>query len=56
MNNEFQVSLSDHLPLWHFDGEALVFADGSVGVGFEIKGRDISSAEPERINEFSKNT
>ena len=53
MNNAQSASLADYLPLWHFDNDILVFSDGALGVGFELKGRDISVAETERVNEFS---
>ncbi len=46
-------SFADYLPLWHFDNDFLVFSNGSLGVGFELKGRDISVSEPESIEEFS---
>ncbi len=45
--------MGDFLPLWHFDGDFLVYNNGSLGVGFELTGKDISIVEPEPINEFS---
>ena len=45
-NNEqggFMETLSDRLPIWHFDEDFLVFEDGSLGAGFCVSGADISN-------------
>ena len=49
MNN-----LADKLPLWHFDGDILVFDDGSLGCGFSLQGRDINSNDIPSLNEFDR--
>ena len=46
-------ALSDILPLWHFDDNLLVFADGLLGAGFEVSGKDIGCASKESINFFN---
>ena len=48
-------SLGDQLPIWHFDGDLLVFSDGSLGAGFEIEGFDASSSSTDEINDLSQN-
>lgn len=45
--------MGDFLPLWHFDGDIILYNNGALGVGFELTGKDISVAEPGQINEFS---
>lgn len=47
-------SLCDKLPIWHFDENLLVFKDGSLGAGFELTGRDISTATNNSINSFTR--
>ncbi|MDH4468008.1 MAG: ATP-binding protein [Bacteriovoracaceae bacterium] len=49
-NDQKFVSLGEHLPLWQFDENFLVFDDGSLGAGFSLKGLDISTATNEVIN------
>ena len=49
-----QISLADSMPLWHFDRELLVYSDGSLGVGFQIQGRDIVATTTESLNGFSQ--
>lgn len=44
--------LGDHLPIWHFDDNFLVYKDGSLGMGIKINGLDISTATHEVINSF----
>lgn len=44
--------LGDHLPLWHFDENLMVYHDGSLGIGLKIGGIDISTATNETINQF----
>lgn len=51
MNNN---SISDKLPYWHFHQDYMVFRDGSLGIGFSIKGADISSASDELINNLTQ--
>ncbi len=47
-------SLCDKLPIWHFDENLLVFKDGSLGSGFELTGRDISTATNTNINSLTR--
>ena len=49
---EFEA-MKDELPYWHFDGDAMVFDDGSMGAGFGIEGPDIGCATAEEINEIA---
>lgn len=42
--------IGDMLPLWHFEKDKLVFNDGSLGMGFKLKGFDISTSTHEVIN------
>lgn len=51
MNNK---SIVDRISYWHFHQDYMVFRDGSLGVGFSIKGADISSASDEFINNLTK--
>jgi conjugal transfer ATP-binding protein TraC len=44
--------LGDHLPIWHFDENLMVYNDGSLGAGLKITGLDISTATHEVINQF----
>ena len=49
-----EVALADKLPFWHFDGDILAFDDGSLGCGFILQGKDISSSDACAINEFNQ--
>lgn len=44
--------LGDHLPIWHFDENIMVYNDGSLGAGLKITGLDISTATNEAKNQF----
>lgn len=44
--------LGDHLPIWHFDENFMVYHDGSLGGGLKLSGIDISTATNEVINQF----
>lgn len=44
--------LGDHLPIWHFDDNMMVYNDGSLGAGLKISGLDISTATNEVKNQF----
>jgi len=46
-------SLADNLNLWHFDDHYLVHSDGSLGQGFKLTGKDISTATIDEINDFN---
>lgn len=45
--------LGEKLPFWHFDDDVMVYADGSLGVGFELSGMDIAAASTSQVNEFT---
>ena len=47
-------SLGAQMPFWHFDKDFLVFSDGSLGAGFELKGMDISSMSCDGINTINR--
>lgn len=47
-------ALATKLPFWHFNNDLMVYADGSLGCGYEISGLDISCEEEETINELSR--
>ena len=47
-------SLGAQMPFWHFDQDFLVFSDGSLGAGFELKGMDISSMSCDGINTINR--
>ncbi|MBF0361157.1 MAG: ATP-binding protein [Oligoflexia bacterium] len=47
------ASLVNHLPFWHFDGDLMVYGDGSVGCGFKIEGKDIVNLLNNEINDFT---
>lgn len=46
------TNLGDHLPIWHFDENIMVYNDGSIGAGLRITGFDISTATNEVKNQF----
>ena len=46
--------LADKLPYWHFDGDLMVYHDGSLGCGFVLQGKDISSGDASVINDFNQ--
>ena len=48
-------SLGQRLPFWHLDDDLVVFNDGSLGAGFRLGGYDISCANADEINQFSRN-
>lgn len=47
------AALLDSLPFWHFDDDFMVYADGSLGAGFRLKGIDITAASIGTVNELS---
>ena len=47
-------TLADKLAFWHFDGDLMVYTDGSLGCGFVLKGKDISSGDISAINGFNQ--
>ena len=49
-----KINLADKLPFWHFDEDLMVYSDGSLGHGFVLTGKDISSAEVSEINSFNQ--
>lgn len=48
------TNIGDFLNLWHFFDDELVFGDGSLGCGFRLSGKDISTATDEEINQFTR--
>lgn len=48
-------SVSDLIPVWHFDNDLVVYSDGSLGAGFKLSGIDISCESASVINELSTN-
>lgn len=44
--------IAKKLPFFRFEDHAMVYLDGSLGVGFRLRGCDISCASPEEINSF----
>ena len=42
--------IAKKLPFFSFDDDTMVYQDGSLGIGFRLKGTDISTAAPESIN------
>ncbi len=47
-------NIGSFLNFWHFFGDHLVFGDGSMGCGFKLKGKDISCAAEDEINQFTR--
>ncbi len=45
--------LADRIPIWHFEGDHLVFSDGSLGAGFKLKGFDSNISGVESFNQFA---
>ncbi len=43
-------SIAKKIPFFSFDDHTMVYQDGSLGVGFKLRGVDISTAAPEAIN------
>ena len=47
-------SFASELDFWHFDGNLMVFKDGSLGAGFQLAGFDMTCATEEAINQLSR--
>ena len=47
-------SLAGELGLWHFEGDFMIFSDGSLGAGFKLSGFDPTCATNESINGLSR--
>ena len=47
-------SLAAELNFWHFDGNLMVFKDGSLGAGFQLAGFDMTCATEEAINQLNR--
>ncbi len=47
-------SLAAELDFWHFDGDLMVFKDGSLGAGFKLAGFDMTCATEQAINQMSR--
>lgn len=48
-------SLSDYLQIWGFEGDIVIYGDGSYGFGFDVRPLDSSCWSTGRMNEFSGN-
>lgn len=46
--------LSDQLEIWGFEGDTIIFADGTFGFGLELSSVDVSTWSSERANEFTQ--
>jgi conjugal transfer ATP-binding protein TraC len=46
------TQIKNRLPFFAFEDHAMVYLDGSLGVGFKLVGTDISCASPDAINSF----
>lgn len=46
-------ALNDYLQVWGFEGETIIFGDGSYGFGLELSPLDASCWSNARMNEFS---
>lgn len=46
------TNIKDKLPFFRFEDHTMVYNDGSLGVGFKLKGLDISCAMPDTVNNF----
>lgn len=46
--------IAKKIPFFSFDENLMVYQDGSLGIGFKLKGADISVAAPEAINSISQ--
>lgn len=51
-----EAFISEKLPFLKFEGDQMIYLDGSLGAGFKLKGFDISCASTEAINSFCKKT
>ncbi|MCB0411054.1 MAG: hypothetical protein KDD22_00915, partial [Bdellovibrionales bacterium] len=47
-------SLSSQIDFWHFEGDQMVFKDGSFGAGFKITGFDLTCAHEPAINALTQ--
>ena len=47
-------SFASELDFWHFDGNLMVFKDGSLGAGFQLAGFDMTCATEEAINQLNR--
>jgi type IV secretory pathway VirB4 component len=46
--------IAEKLPFFAFEDEIMVYRDGSLGIGFKLKGADISTATNEEINSYTQ--
>jgi len=49
-----RTALSDYLEIWGFQDDAVIFSDGSLGMGLELKPRDASCWSSPQIEDFSQ--
>lgn len=49
-----KTALSDYMQIWGFDGDTIIFADGSLGFGLEVIPLDAGCWSPQQVNEFSQ--
>ena len=47
-------AIAKKIPFYSFDDHTMVYQDGSLGVGFRLKGADISTAAPDAINSITQ--
>lgn len=47
-------ALADYLQVWGFEGDFLIFSDGSYGFGLDVTPLDVSCWEEDRINTLAK--
>lgn len=46
------TEIRNRLPFFCFEDHAMVYLDGSLGVGFKLTGTDVSCAAPDEVNSF----
>lgn len=49
-----KTALSDYMQIWGFDGDTIIFSDGSLGFGLSVVPLDASCWSGQQINEFSQ--
>lgn len=48
-----KTALSDYLQIWGFADDAVIFSDGSLGIGLELVPIDATCWSPDQINDFN---
>lgn len=49
-----KTALSDYMQTWGFEGDTIIFSDGSLGFGLDVIPLDVTCWSPQQVNDFTQ--